>query len=165
MRAMAEVYAGGRAHSKGAGKLTHLASVSHRESPAAAPAPAEHVLPEPIPIKQVVRRAAPRLLRDGFGPLVLFFLGWKLIGLYAGVGMAVLFGVAGFVHERRGGGPPACAGVAAGAGWGSERSLGSLRAARRCISRRRSASTRSSASLCCPRWPVSVPSPRGSLRR
>src|ERR1700682_3499205 len=105
MRAMAEVYAGGRARSKGAGKLTHLASVSHRESPAAAPAPAEHVLPEPIPIKQVVRRAAPRLLRDGSGPLVLFFLGWKLIGLYAGIGMAVVFGVAVFVHERRAGRP------------------------------------------------------------
>jgi intracellular septation protein A len=53
----------------------------------------------------ILRRAAPRLLRDGFGPLAIFFAGWKLIGLAAGIGMAVLFGVAVFTHERRAGRP------------------------------------------------------------
>jgi hypothetical protein len=67
--------------------------------------PAELVLPEPIAIGAVVRRAGPRLVRDGFGPLAVFFLGWKLIGLTAGIAMAVLFGVSVFVHERRQGRP------------------------------------------------------------
>jgi hypothetical protein len=58
-------------------------------------------LPEPIAVRSVVRRAGPRLVRDGFGPLAVFFVGWKLIGLTAGIGMAVLFGVSVFVHERR----------------------------------------------------------------
>jgi intracellular septation protein A len=60
---------------------------------------------QPIATGAVVRRAAPRLVRDGFGPLAIFFAGWKLIGLTAGIGMAVLFGVAVFTHERRQGRP------------------------------------------------------------
>ena len=67
--------------------------------------PAEAVLPESIAIGAVVRRAGPRLVRDGFGPLAVFFVGWKLIGLTAGICMAVLFGVSVFVHERRQGRP------------------------------------------------------------
>ncbi len=51
--------------------------------------------------RAIVRRAGPRLLRDGFGPLAIFFVGWKLVGLSAGVGMAALFGVSVYVHERR----------------------------------------------------------------
>jgi intracellular septation protein A len=70
-----------------------------------ATAPPELILPEPIAVRAVVRRAGPRLVRDGFGPLAVFFLGWKLIGLTAGIGMAVLFGLAVFVHERRQGRP------------------------------------------------------------
>jgi intracellular septation protein A len=67
--------------------------------------PGELVLPEPIAIRAVVRRAGPRLVRDGFGPLAVFFLGWKLIGLTAGIAAAVLFGLSVFVHERRQGRP------------------------------------------------------------
>jgi hypothetical protein len=67
--------------------------------------PAELVLPEPIATRAIVRRAGPRLVRDGFGPLATFFAGWKLIGLTAGIGMAVAFGLAAFVHERRQGRP------------------------------------------------------------
>jgi hypothetical protein len=63
------------------------------------------VLPEPIAVGAVLRRAVPRLERDGFGPLAVFFVGWKLIGLTAGIGMAVVFGVSVFVHERRQGRP------------------------------------------------------------
>jgi hypothetical protein len=65
----------------------------------------ELVPTEPIAVWAVVRRAGPRLVRDGFGPLVAFFVGWKLIGLTVGIGMAVLFGVSVFVHERRQGRP------------------------------------------------------------
>jgi len=67
--------------------------------------PAELVLVEPIAVGAVVRRAGPRLVRDGFGPLAVFFAGWKLVSLTAGIGMAVAFGLAVFVHERRQGRP------------------------------------------------------------
>jgi intracellular septation protein A len=46
-------------------------------------------------------------VRDGFGPLVMFFAGWKLIGLGAGIGAAVVFGLTLFVYERRQGRPAA----------------------------------------------------------
>jgi intracellular septation protein A len=70
------------------------------------PPPDEQViLPESIAIRAVVRRAAPRLVRDGFGPLAVFFAGWKLIGLTAGICMALLFGAVVFIHERRQGRP------------------------------------------------------------
>jgi Protein of unknown function (DUF3159) len=65
----------------------------------------EPVLLEPTSIGAVIRRAGPRLVRDGFGPLAVFFAGWKLIGLTAGIGMAALFGVSVYVHERRQGRP------------------------------------------------------------
>jgi intracellular septation protein A len=66
----------------------------------------EHQPPmQPPATGAVIRRAAPRLLRDGFGPLAIFFAGWKLIGLTAGIGLAVVFGVAVFTHERRAGRP------------------------------------------------------------
>jgi hypothetical protein len=65
----------------------------------------EPVLLEPTSIGAVVRRAGPRLVRDAFGPLAVFFAGWKLINLTVGVGMAALFGVSVFVYERRQGRP------------------------------------------------------------
>jgi Protein of unknown function (DUF3159) len=67
--------------------------------------PGESLPPESIAVASVVRRAGPRLVRDAFGPLAIFFGGWKLIGLTAGICMAVLFGVSVFVHERRQGRP------------------------------------------------------------
>jgi Protein of unknown function (DUF3159) len=60
----------------------------------------------------IIRRAAPRLVRDGFGPLATFYVGWKLIGLTAGIVLAVAFGVSVFVHERRQGRPAALVRVA-----------------------------------------------------
>jgi hypothetical protein len=65
----------------------------------------EPILLEPTSIGAVIRRAGPRLVRDAFGPLAVFFAGWKLIGLTAGIGAAALFGVSVFVHERRQGRP------------------------------------------------------------
>jgi hypothetical protein len=40
-------------------------------------------------------------LRDGVGPLAMFFLGWKLISLGAGIALAAAFGLAVYAHERR----------------------------------------------------------------
>jgi intracellular septation protein A len=65
----------------------------------------EPVILEPTSIGEVVRHAGPRLVRDAFGPLAVFFFGWKLIGLTAGIGMAALFGALVFVNERRQGRP------------------------------------------------------------
>lgn len=59
----------------------------------------------PTSIGAILGGAAPRLVRDAFGPLAIFFAGWKLIGLDAGIAMAALFGAAVFVHERRQGRP------------------------------------------------------------
>jgi hypothetical protein len=78
-----------------------------RESPSTAPESAQ-IVDAPT----IIRRAAPRLVRDGFGPLATFFLGWKLIGLTAGIGISVLFGLSIFLHERRQGRPAALVRVA-----------------------------------------------------
>jgi hypothetical protein len=56
---------------------------------------------QPAPVRAVVRRAGPRFVRDAFGPLACFFVGWKLIDLTAGILIAAAFGLAIFVHERR----------------------------------------------------------------
>src|SRR6476469_11054343 len=62
-------------------------------------------LPGPVAVGAVVRRGAPRLVRDAFGPLAMFLLGWKLISLGTGIAAAAVFGVAVYVHERRSGRP------------------------------------------------------------
>jgi hypothetical protein len=77
-----------------------------------APALAAAQLEQPVDPRAIIRRAGPRLVRDGFGPLATFFLGWKLIGLTAGIALAVAFGVAIFLHERRQGRPAALVRVA-----------------------------------------------------
>ena len=76
------------------------------------PLPDGPASPDSIEPRAIVRRAGPRLVRDGFGPLATFYAGWKLIGLTAGIGLAVAFGVSVFVHERRQGRPAALVRVA-----------------------------------------------------
>jgi hypothetical protein len=73
--------------------------------PAAEIPPSDPLALAALSTRTVVAGAAPRLVRDAFGPLAVFFAGWKLIGLTAGIGLAVLFGVSVFVHERRQGRP------------------------------------------------------------
>jgi len=67
----------------------------------------ELVVPEPIGVGSALRRSGPRLVRDGFGPLAIFFAGWKLWGLGVGIAAAVTFGLAVYAHERRQGRPAA----------------------------------------------------------
>jgi intracellular septation protein A len=64
-------------------------------------APAQQLPMEPPAPRAVIRRAAPRLVRDAFGPLAIFFAGWKLIALPVGIVAAMLFGAAVYAHERR----------------------------------------------------------------
>lgn len=71
----------------------------------AAPQVTELVLGEPVGVGAAVRRSGPRLVCDGFGPLAIFFAGWKLWGLGVGIAAAVSFGLAVFAHERRQGRP------------------------------------------------------------
>jgi hypothetical protein len=59
----------------------------------------------PVDVGTVVRRSAPRLVRDAFGPLAMFLIGWKLVTLGTGIAAAALFGIAVYVHERRSGRP------------------------------------------------------------
>ncbi len=87
-----------------------------------------------------IRRASPRLVRDGLGPLAVFFAGWKLVGLGVGIGLAVLFGVSVLVHERRRGQPAVVVRLAS-CSWRFARPLASARGARPSTSPRRSAST------------------------
>jgi hypothetical protein len=62
-------------------------------------------LPASLGIGAAVRRSGPRLVRDAFGPLAVFFAGWKLVGLGVGIGAAAVFGVSVFLNERRQGRP------------------------------------------------------------
>ena len=61
---------------------------------------------------RLIREATPRLVRDAFGPLATFFVGWKLFGLTVGIFLAVAFGILVFLHERRQGRPAALVRVA-----------------------------------------------------
>src|ERR671924_465071 len=45
--------------------------------------------------------SGPRFARDAVGPILLFYAGWKLIGLTAGIVGATTFALATFVWERR----------------------------------------------------------------
>jgi intracellular septation protein A len=56
-------------------------------------------------LRDVVRRSAPRVARDAFGPLLAFFVGWKLAGLYVGIAAAVAVAVLLYGYERRRGRP------------------------------------------------------------
>jgi hypothetical protein len=53
----------------------------------------------------ILRRSAPRVLRDALGPLASFFVGWKLAGLLVGIGLATACAVVIYRHERRAGRP------------------------------------------------------------
>ncbi len=63
--------------------------------------------PQPVESGTLVRKTAPRLVRDGFGPLACFLIGWKLVGLTFGICVAAAFGLSIYVLERRAGRPAA----------------------------------------------------------
>jgi hypothetical protein len=69
-------------------------SDAHQPEPGEAPTP-----------RAILRKSAPRVLRDALGPLASFFVGWKLAGLVVGIGVATLFATLIYTHERRVGRP------------------------------------------------------------
>ena len=72
------------------------------------------VLAEPFAVRSVLRRSAPRIVRDALGPIVAFFIGWKLVGLVAGIGFATVFALAMYRRERSHGRPALVVRVALG---------------------------------------------------
>jgi intracellular septation protein A len=56
-------------------------------------------------VRAVLRATGPRVARDGFGPLLAFFVAWKTIGLLAGIAAAVLTAALLFRYERSRGRP------------------------------------------------------------
>jgi uncharacterized membrane protein len=69
------------------------------------PSLADSGLDDTTRVRTIVRRSGPRLVRDAFGPLVVFVAGWKLIGLVPGIIAAAVFGLLVYAHERRSGRP------------------------------------------------------------
>ena len=55
----------------------------------------------PPGVAGTLRRTGPRVARDGFGPLLAFFVTWKLVGLVAGIAAAVLVAGLLYRYERR----------------------------------------------------------------
>jgi intracellular septation protein A len=55
----------------------------------------------PPTLGRLLLGSGPRFLRDAFGPTVVFYVGWKLVGLLAGVIVATLWTAAAYTWERR----------------------------------------------------------------
>ena len=45
--------------------------------------------------------SGPRFARDAFGPILVFYIGWKLFGLAVGIGASTVVALLAFRHERR----------------------------------------------------------------
>jgi intracellular septation protein A len=69
-----------------------------------APTPVAEAPPTP---RSLLREAAPRMLRDTLGPLVAFYVGWKVVGLAVGVLAALVAGLGALWLARREGRPGA----------------------------------------------------------
>jgi intracellular septation protein A len=55
----------------------------------------------PPPLGSILRTGAPRFLREAFGPVVVFYLAWKLGGLPAGIVAATVVALALEAYERK----------------------------------------------------------------
>lgn len=62
--------------------------------------PAEPGGPAPT-VRAILFGSGPRFLRDGFGPVLAFYVGWKLVNLAVGIGAATVVAVAAFRLARR----------------------------------------------------------------
>jgi intracellular septation protein A len=55
----------------------------------------------PASAKAILFGSGPRFARDAFGPVLAFYLGWKVAGLWLGMALAVVVSVAAYLSERR----------------------------------------------------------------
>jgi hypothetical protein len=67
---------------------------------ATAAGPGAESMPEPS-FRSILLGGAPRFAREAFGPVVVFYVGWKLGGLVAGIVLASAVGIALDLYERR----------------------------------------------------------------
>src|ERR1700756_4733636 len=52
-------------------------------------------------VLELVVRHGPRFLRDACGPVLVFYAGWKIVGLEAGIAGATALAVVAYLWERR----------------------------------------------------------------
>jgi hypothetical protein len=74
--------------------------VAAEKEPAAVAGARELGLPEPS-FRKILRSGAPRFLREGFGPIAAFYVGWKFGNLATGVVLATVLGLGLLWYERR----------------------------------------------------------------
>jgi intracellular septation protein A len=77
--------------------------------------PAGDIPPQPqVSAWALMLGTGPRFARDAFGPVILFYIGWKLIGFRTAILAATALAIAAYVFERR----QARSGITAGIGLG-----------------------------------------------
>jgi intracellular septation protein A len=54
-----------------------------------------------VSVKSLMLGTGPRFARDAFGPILVFYVGWRLFGLVAGIVAATAMGVLSWRYERR----------------------------------------------------------------
>ena len=62
--------------------------------------------PPSPPVADVTARgillgSGPRFARDAFGPVLAFYIGWRVAGLAAGIGLATAVSLGAWLYERR----------------------------------------------------------------
>jgi intracellular septation protein A len=55
----------------------------------------------PLSARGILLGSGPRFARDAFGPVLGFYLGWKLAGLAVGMAVATVIALAAYLYERR----------------------------------------------------------------
>src|SRR5258708_29087022 len=59
----------------------------------------EFHIPE-VSTRTILLGSGPRFARDAFGPMLVFYVGWKLSGLVAGIALSTIASLAAYRWER-----------------------------------------------------------------
>ena len=51
-------------------------------------------------MRSILIGSGPRFARDAFGPVLAFYVGWELVGLWAGMALAVVASISAYLYER-----------------------------------------------------------------
>jgi intracellular septation protein A len=52
------------------------------------------------PVRALLLAGGPRFVRDAFGPMLAFYLGWRVLGFDAGIAAATVLAIVGYAWER-----------------------------------------------------------------